>query len=266
MKILAFLKRDFWISISYKLPFLIQIIGIIFSLFIFYYVSKLVGSGQNNILDRYGGSYFSFLLIGIAFSDFFLTSINSFAEEIRKGQLFGTLEAILVTPLSVPKILIYSSCYNYIFSSFRFMLYFLFGKIFFDLTFSSINFFLVVIVFMLSLFSFWGIGMISATFVIIFKQSSPLKWLLGSSTGLLGGIFYPSDILPTYLQCFSNLLPITHSIEALRLILFKGADFYDIKSQVIVLSVFAVLLFSLGLYTFKIGLKIAKKNGSLLHY
>jgi len=266
MKLLVFLKRDFLLTASYKFPFFIQIMGIFFSMFIFYFVSKLVGAGQNNILDKYGGNYFSFLLIGIAFSDFFLTSINSFSEEIRRGQLFGTLEALLVTPMSTTQILIYSSLFNYLFSCFRFFVYILFGKLFFGLTFSNINISLIIIIFLLSILSFWGIGMISATFVIIFKQNSPIKWLLGPATGLLGGIFYPTDILPNSLKYLSNFLPITHSVEAIRLILFKGANIYNILTQVISLIVFSILLFPLGIFLFNFGLKIAKQNGSLLHY
>ena len=266
MKLYAFLKRDFLIAVSYKFPFFIQFIGIFFSMFIFFFVSKLVGAGQNNLLDKYSTSYFSFLLIGIAFSDFFLNSINAFSEEIRRGQLFGTLETILTTPLSITKIVIYSSIFNYIFSGIRFFVYFLFGKLFFDLSFGTINVFCLIVVLILSLLSFWGIGMISATFVIIFKQGSPIKWLLGPATGLLGGIFYPLDVLPNSLKELAYLLPITHSVEAIRLILFKSANFYDISFNIISLILLSILFFPLGIYLFKLGLNVAKRQGSLLHY
>ncbi len=266
MKLLAFLKRDFLLTSSYKLPFFIQIMGIFFSMFIFYYVSKLVGSGQNGVLNKYGGNYFSFLLIGIAFSDFFLTSINAFSEEIRRGQLLGTLEALLTAPISTTEILIYSSLFNYLFSCVRFSIYFIFGRLFFGLSFSSINFLSVISIFLLSILSFWGIGMISATFVIIFKQNSPLKWLLGPATGLLGGIFYPTELLPKPLEHLSSLLPITHSVEALRIVLFKKGDMDDISLQLISLLFLSAFLFPLGIYSFKMGLRIAKQNGSLLHY
>ena len=261
-----FLKRDFLIAVSYKFPFFIQFIGIFFSMFIFFFVSKLVGSGQNNLLAKYSGNYFSFLLVGIAFSDFFLNSINSFSEEIRKGQLFGTLEALLTAPISITRIVIYSSVFNYLFSGMRFFLYFLFGKLFFDVSFGNINISCLAAVLILSLLSFWGIGMISATFVIIFKQGSPIKWLLGPATGLLGGIFYPLEVLPESLRHLAYLLPITHSVEAIRLLLFKNADFYDISFNIISLTLLSVLLFPLGIYLFKLGLNIAKRQGSLLHY
>ena len=266
IKLLAFLKRDFLLTISYKFPFIIQFIGIFFSMFIFYYVSKLMDTGSNSLLYKYAGNYFSFLIIGIAFSDFFLTSINSFSEEIRKGQLFGTLEALLSTPTSASEILIYSSFFNYLFSTLRLLIYLIFGWLFFNLSFSSVNLLPLFTIFLLSIFSFWGIGMLSATFVIIFKQSSPIKWLLGPATGLLGGVFYPVEILPTYLKYLALFLPVTHCVHAIRLILYKNANFHDIFLQLTALMIFSVILFPLGLYSFNIGLKIAKKNGSLLHY
>jgi len=266
MKFLAFLKRDFLMALSYKLPFMMQLLGIFFSVFIFYYVSLFVNVGKNGLLEKYGGSYFTFLLVGIAFSDFFLTSTNSFAEEIRKGQLFGTLEALLTTPLSAVEILLYSSSYNYCFSAVRLLAYFIFGSIFLPLPIIKINFLLVSVVFLLSLLSFWGIGMLSASFVMVFKQSSPIKWLLGSATGLLGGVFYPKEVLPDSLKIISNLLPITHAVEALRLTLLNRAGLGDIWHQIIALFFLSSIIFPLGIYSFKFGLKVAKQNGSLLHY
>ena len=266
MKPLAFLKRDFLIASSYKVPFLLQVLGIFFTMLIFFFVSRLVGTGQDRLLEKYGGNYFSFLLIGVAFTDYLLASVNSFADEIRKSQLFGTLEALLASPMSVTGILFSSSLFKYLFTTVRLAVFFLLGVVFFGLHLVILNWSALLIVFILTLISFWGIGMFSAGLVIIFKQESPMKWVLGPVSGLLGGIFYPIEVLPKWLQTASLFLPVTHSVEAMRLILLKGKGGTEVWPQISALILFAVILFPTGVWVFHKGLEIARRNGTLLHY
>ena len=84
---LAFLRRDFSLALSYRLSFLLQIGGIFFSIAIFFFLSELFGSAIAPQLVEYGGNYFSFVLIGLAFTGFLGLSLSSFAESIREGQL-----------------------------------------------------------------------------------------------------------------------------------------------------------------------------------
>lgn len=266
MKALAFLKRDFLNASSYKLPFLLQLAGIFVTMVMFFYVSRLVGSGAGGILEQYGGDYFSFLLIGVAFTDYLLASVNSFAEEIRRGQLQGTLEALLITPMSIPGILFCSSLFNYVFTTLRLCVYFSFGLLFFDLKLNIMHVSALICIFLLTLISFWGIGMLSAALILIFKQGSPVKWLLGPASGLLGGIFYPVDVMPPWLQAVSQCIPVTHAVEAMRHIMIQGAGIKEVFPQVMVLSLFAMVLFPFGVWSFKLALAHAQKNGTLLHY
>jgi len=63
-----------------------------------------------------GGDYFSFVLIGIAFSDYLGVGLGSFAGTIREGQMLGTLEAMLVTPTRVHSIILFSSIWQFLHS------------------------------------------------------------------------------------------------------------------------------------------------------
>ena len=66
-KAAAFIKRDFLTEISYKSSFLMNVIGIFFSAFTFFFIAKLFGKAAAPHLQEYGGDYFPFVLIGIAF-------------------------------------------------------------------------------------------------------------------------------------------------------------------------------------------------------
>ena len=265
-KLYAIFKRDFLIAISYRFKFVLQIFGILFSTLMFYFMAKLVGNGMENQLAPYGGNYFAFVLIGIAFGDFLTLSLGGFSSEIRNAQLLGTLESLLVTPTSIATILFSSCLYNFAFTSTRILLYLLVGIFIFhlQLQLASIPAFLLVL--LLTVISFAGIGLLSAAFIIVFKQGSPITWIMGTTAGLFGGILYPVSVLPLWLKPVSSILPITHSLEAMRQILINGASLSAVIDQVLILFIFSSLLMPVGLYSFLYGLSIAKKEGSLAHY
>jgi ABC-2 type transport system permease protein len=266
IKPLSFLKRDFLIDISYRFRFLLQFGGIFVSILMFFFLSRLIGTGIENQLEPYGGNYFSFVLIGIALEDYLSVSLGSFGSQIRSAQVMGTLEALLVTPTSVPMILFSSTLYNFFFTSFRVILYLLIGILVFGVKLHLVSIAAFIVIMTLTILAFLGIGLISAAFIIAFKQGSPISWVMGSASGLLGGVIYPISVLPPWLAPFAQLLPITHALEAMRQVLLKGATFSAIYHEIIVLSVFVVLLLPSGLLAFSYGLRLARKEGSLIQY
>jgi ABC-2 type transport system permease protein len=266
IKPLAFLKRDFLIDISYRFRFLLQVAGIFISTLMLFFLSRLVGTGVANQMEPYGGNYFAFVLIGVAFADYLSVSLGSFSSQIRSAQMMGTLEALLVTPTSISTILFSSTLYNFSFTSVRVILYLITGVFVFGLNlhFTSLSAFLLVMI--LTILAFSGIGLLSAAFIIVFKQGSPINWVVGTASGLLGGVFYPVSVLPSWLKPYVYLLPITHALEAMRQVLLKGATFSAIYDNILALSIFVILLLPLGLLAFGYGLNLARKEGSLIHY
>lgn len=262
----AFLIRDIQIALSYKLQFLLQFVGIFFSSMVFFFVSQLIGDGISSQLSRYGGDYFSFVIIGVALTDYLSVSLEGFSSEIRSAQVEGTLEALLVTPTSVSTILFSSTLYSYSVTSIRVVVYIVLGTVLFGLNLHMTSILSFMVVMILTVVSFAGIGLISAGFIIVFKQGSPVNLLVTAGSGLLGGVFYPVDILPSWLEPFSQILPITHALEAMRQILINGASFAAVYNQILILAIFSALLLPIGLAAFQYGLRIAKKEGSLIHY
>ena len=57
-QIVAFVKRDFLIELSYKLHFLLTWLNIFGTVAIFYFIAKLFAGGMVPYLEEYGGQYF----------------------------------------------------------------------------------------------------------------------------------------------------------------------------------------------------------------
>lgn len=267
-KPLAFLKKDFLIEVSYRFSFVLQFASIFFSVVMFYFVAKLIGDAPTvkNSLAAYGGNYFSFVLIGIAFSNFLSVGLGSFSTSIRSEQMIGTLEAMLVTPTGLSNIIISSSQWNFAFTSLRVGVYLLLGGLFFGVDFSNASVLPALAALLLTVVAFSSLGIISASFIMIFKRGDPIAWAISTSSTLLGGVYYPITILPDWLQTVSYLFPITYSLRAIRMSLLQGEGFSEVGGDLISLVVFSIITLPLSLLIFRYAVGRAKKDGSLAYY
>ncbi len=62
-----------------------NLIGVFFSVLTFFFIAKLFGKAAAPHLQEYGGDYFPFVLIGIAFSTFLGVGLGTSAECAQAG-------------------------------------------------------------------------------------------------------------------------------------------------------------------------------------
>ena len=263
---LAFLRRDFSQAISYRLAFFMQLGGILFNVAIFYFMAQLFGSAIASQLETYGGDYFSFVLIGLAFTGFMGLSLSSFAQSVREGQMMGTLEIMLLSPTRLSAILLSSSIWSYLLTTFRVIVYLILGALVFGASLNQANYGAALLVLLLSIASFSGIGIISAAFVLLTKKGDPIAWALTGASSLLAGVYYPVAVLPDWLEPVSRILPLTYALDAMRLSMLQGNSIYELRFDILVLLAFTLVLTPLSFFIFRQALRRAKKEGSLIQY
>jgi ABC-2 type transport system permease protein len=255
----VFFKRDLVTDLSYRFSFAFEAIHILIAITAFYFLATVLGEKK---LDGYES--FPFILVGLTVNAYMTTCLVCFAQEIRGGQLTGTLKAVLTTSTSPTEFLVLSSVYPFARATLDVVAYAL-GGLAFGLSLAQGNVAAAALIFAASLLAFSSIGMISATFTLLFKRGDPLLWLFGSGSWLLGGVMYPNSVLPTALRSFAELLPITHALRGLRAALLTDASVADVLPEVGALMVFALVGLPLSLAVFTIGLQRAKIAGTLGH-
>jgi len=265
IRALAFLRRDLRLQLSYRFSFLLQIAGIFFSMLVFYFMSKLVGPSAAPYLESYGGSYFAFVLIGLAFSGYFGVGLQGFASTLREAQTTGTLEAMLLTPTRLSTIVLSGSIYDYGFVTFQVLIYLILGALLFGVEIDG-NLPAALVVLVLTIVAMTAVGIIAASFIMVLKRGDPVTWLFNSLGLLLGGVYYPVDLMPPWLQTLSRLLPITYSLDAMRRALLTNASFAELMPDIVALVVFSLVLVPTSLYVFRRAVHRAKVEGSLAHF
>lgn len=265
-KPLAFLYKDFLSQASYKIAFLSQIFGVFFSALAWFFLSKLFGDAVSPHLKSYGGDYFSFVLIGVAFSSYLQVSLNSFANNIRNAQLLGTMEAMLVTQTKLSTLVVSSSLYSFSFTSLRVIFFLLIGVLLFGVKIGGANYPASILVLLLTITCFSSMGIISAGVIMVIKKGNPFNWIFVNLSWLIGGVYYPVSVLPDWLQKISYCLPITYSLEGMRMALLKGSSLSSLLPTIIPLIIFSTLTLPLSLGVFKFAVRRAKIEGSLVQY
>lgn len=266
IKPLAFLKKDFINESSYKFAFIIQLLGIFFTALVFFFLSKLFGNTISPYLKSYGGDYFSFVLIGIAFANYLQVSLRSFASCIRDAQMLGTLESLLVTQTNISTIIFSSSLYSFVLTSFRVIVFLLIGVLVLGLDIGKANYIGAVLILLITIISFSSLGIMSASFIMVLKKGDPLSWIFTNMSWLLGGVYYPIAVLPDWVQKLSYLLPITYSLEGMRLALLKGYTLRALFPSIIPLLIFTIIMLPISIWVFKHAVEKAKVDGSLIKY
>jgi ABC-2 type transport system permease protein len=262
----AFIKRDFSQAISYRFSFMLQIGGVFFSVAIFYFLSELFGGSIAPQLEAYGGNYFSFVLIGLAFTGFLGLSLSSFAASIREGQVMGTLEIMLLSPTRLSAILISSSLWGYLLTILRVALYLIVGAFIFGADLGKANVGGALLIMILSIASFTGFGVLSAAVVLIVKKGDPVAIIFNGASSLLAGVFYPVAVLPDWLEPFSKVLPLTYALDSMRLAMLQGQSIYELRDDIFILLGFTLVLTPISFLVFRRALKKAKMEGSLIQY
>lgn len=261
----AFLKRDFLIEISYRTAFVLQILSIVSSVLMFYFIAKLVNAPPSTPgLD--GLPYWPWLLVNWAFFTYLTSAIMSFAGKIRTEQTTGTLEAMLTTPTPLSTILLGSALWDFLITSVRAIVYLLIGWLFFEVGIRPEGILPALLVLALTVLAHSGIGILSAAFVLYMKRGDPITYLVSTGSALLGGVLFPPEVMPEFLQWGSRLLPMTYALRALRRALLLGTPVADLLPEIQALALFSLVLLPLGIIGFRIALRRARLEGSLIQY
>lgn len=262
----AFFLRDFRQSISYRFSFLLDIGSILFSATTFFFVARLFETAPLPALENYGGAYFPFVLVGIAFSTYQSVGMNSFAQSLRGEQYMGTLESVLASPIRIPTFLAGSTLWDFAYATAEVAIYFIVAIAAFGLSLNNANVLAALTSIVLTLTTFMGLGVVAAAFILRFKRGNPVTWLIASAGELFGGVYFPAEILPDWMRSISKWVPMTHALSALRKSLLSNASVDAISSDLLFLLVFTVLIWPLGVLLFQWALRKSEEDGSLGHY
>lgn len=258
---LAVMRRDLYVYLSYRTRLVSQLLTAVFSLTLFYYVSRLVhvsGFGSHN-------AYFGFVVVGISLISV-MYSCFSIPELVRQELIAGTFDRLLLSPFgairSVFAMTLFPVIYSFVIAAITLGL----GCIIFGLHLHWSTVPLSVPVMGLVLLAFLPFGVLFAALTVVIKQGSVgTSWVI-ALLSIIGGLYFPVSLLPGWLQTLSKLQPFTAATDILRHLLVNSALGESSAASLLKLVGFAVVLLPGSMFILARAIRFGQRRGTIIEY
>jgi ABC-2 type transport system permease protein len=262
---LALVRASWLTASSYRLGMMMSLGGLIVTILPMYFVA---GALQPVLADRIsteGGNYFGFLVVGVLAFSFLSTAVNAVSGAIASGISTGTLEAMLSTRARLRALIAGLVGYAFTWTAVRGALTIVMAVLL-GVRLSAAHSGIALLILALIVMAYFGIGLMAAAMVLAFRTTGPLPQVVLLLSGLLGGVYYPTSVIPSWIQSLSSVVPLTYGLRALRRVWLDGLALREVIPDVVTLAGMAIALLALGVAVFAIGMRYARRAGTLAQY
>ncbi|HTX09575.1 MAG TPA: ABC transporter permease [Solirubrobacteraceae bacterium] len=258
--VLATMKRDALIFVSYRLRVFSQAVAMLFSLTIFYYVGKLVPAGAIGP----HGKYFAFAVVGIV-TTAVLTSALGSVQIVRMELMQGNFERILISPLGpvwgVVAVVAFPIAYSTVFAGVMLAL----ASLIFGVPLHVGGIAPALAVGLLGALCLACIGLLFVAALIAFKSSLGATWVI-AGLSLLGGAYFPLRLFPGWIRWTSDVQPYTPTVDLLRHLLVGTRPVQAVWLELIKLAGFAALLMPVSITILWLAVKLSRHRGTIMEF
>lgn len=266
MRAVAALVRAKWRTAkSYRLDFAFSLGGLLFSVIPTYFVAEALQPTMAEAIAGEGGHYFPFLIVGMVALSLLSTAVNQLPDAIDSSVRTGTLEALFSTSAGFPAILAGLSGYGFLWSAAKGGLL-LAAAWLLGAEFAAARIPTGMLILALVVAAHVPLGLIGGAAMLAFRTTGPFPQIVLASSGLLGGVYYPTHVIPSWIEHLSAALPLTYGLRALRRVWLEGESLADVAGDVGILLLFLVGLAVVGWTAFRAALRYARRSGTLSQY
>jgi ABC-2 type transport system permease protein len=244
---------------------LVSVVGVFVMFVPVYFVTGALQPFVQDAIQAEGANYFAFVIVGIVGTYLFSVSMAALPGALGGAISSGTLEALLVTRTPLYQVLIGFTGYGMVWSTVRALLL-IGGAVAVGAQFVWSGAPLAAGILLVMMAAYFAFGLIAGALVLVFRTSGPFVAIVMMGTGLLGGVYYPTTAIPSWIENLSVLVPATYALRAVRDLVLNGAPFGDVARDVAVLFGYTAVLLALASVTFVLALRYARAAGTLSQY
>ncbi len=194
-------------------------------------------------------SYFDFMAPGVMAMVAVMSVMNGLGVAIARDKEMGTLDGLLVSPISRGSIVIGKIFAQTIRGILQASIILLLAILLFGVTVHGsilLTFFLLI----LGIFSFIGGGIILTAMAPDQETGMLLMTTVTFPMLFLSGVFFPIQQMPGFMQVISKFFPLTYAASALRKVMILGASIQQVMPEIGMLLLFAVITMGAALPLF----------------
>ena len=266
MREIGALFRAAWLTeSSYRMSMAFSLLSLLVMVGPLYFVANALQPTMAVTIASQSQQYFAFLLIGATIYTFVAACTSALPNALASAIGRGTLEAFLGTPTNIAILFVGMSAYGIAWALLRAGVLVVAGvALGVRIHWSALP--NVGLILLLLVLAYGSIGLIGAAFLLRFRTTGPLLSGVLTGSALLGGVYYPTHVIPSWLQDLSRVLPLSYGLKAVRQASLLGESFSIIGHDVIVLALCVVVLLPVGVLAVAFALHYARRTGTLSHY
>ncbi|RME23117.1 MAG: ABC transporter permease, partial [Candidatus Zixiibacteriota bacterium] len=190
-----------------------------------------------------------FMVPGIVATLLTMVTVMLTAMAIVREREMGTLEQLMVTPMSTFALLLGKTTTFAILGVIEMIIALVVGTLWFGIPFVGSP----PLLFALSglyLLTTLGIGMFFSTVTTTQQQAMFMAWFFSVFSILTSGFFTPIANMPQWLQYVTLVNPLRYFLVIVRGIMMKGAGLFDLTTEIGALTLFGVVIFTFAVLRF----------------
>jgi ABC-type multidrug transport system permease subunit len=258
--VIAIMKKNILNQSGYKLLFFYILWGSFFEIVVYFFTGKFVDKEGFSAMTG-GMDYFSFIIIGYAFSDIFATCSISAINFISQERTYGTFESYVLSPRRLYSMILINLVPDILKAFVRILIFVAIGLFLgFRLEFLS-SFFYLLSYTLVATLMFTFISLAISSLMLIDRRFRHICVAYISLSITFSSAFYPLGYLPNWLVTLIKYTPFNFAMSGLRSIT-RGSS----GSEFLTISAFALLVGFASYYLFNTIETFARRRGSILRY
>jgi len=258
----AMVRAGWQVARTYRVALFSSVLSLFLTIIPLYFVATALQPTMANVIRAESSSFFAFTFLGMMVVAILPTCVNTLGSALGGGISTGTLEMMLTTPTRTPQVLIGLVGYEFVWAVVRSMLSLGVGMAF-GVRIALHGFLPGLGVLMLILAAYTAIGLGVAALILAFRSTGPIPSLILTGSALLGGVYFPTFVIPSWVERVSVIIPLSYGLRALRKLWLTDAPFADVSADVMSLTFLTVLFAVASTALFTYVLRDARRRGTL---
>ena len=259
---LGILRRDAAVFVSYRLRIVGQVASTLFTMLIFYYVSKLVRADMFPSPE----DYFAFAIVGLVIFGVLTSTLSAAPGSLRQELVAGTFERLVVSPFGAVAGVLSLMIFPFAYAVVNGIVSLLLATLLFSLPLEWPSAALALPVALLGVLAFLPFGILIAAGVVVLKQAMAAGTFLVAGFSLVAGLYFPVALLPGWIEWASAVQPFTPAVELLRHLLVGAPLQSSAWQAVATLAVFAGVLIPLAVWLLDKAVDVGRRRGTIIEY
>ncbi len=259
---LAVVRRDALVFASYRGQAISQLFGSAVSVALFYYVSRLISA------EQFGGpnEYFAFVVVGMTIVQLITATLGVIPVSVRGELVAGTLERMFLSPFGAVGGLLGMMVFPTLLSLLSAAMTIATGVVLFKLPVEIATLPLAIPLGALCALAFVPFSLLFAAIIVAFKQLPPGASYLVVALTFVSGLYFPVDLLPSWIAWAADVQPYTPAVDLLRYVI-SGIE-PETSPWMLVARIigFTVVLMPLSVFAVSRAIAHGRRTGSLIEY